>query len=63
MKKRSIIWTYFVSKDSGKKAECTLCPNQKSKCFSTINSATTQLWDHLKTIHHKEWKDLQQQKD
>ena len=61
--KRSIIWTYFVSKDSGKKAECILCSNQKkNKYFSTINSATTQLWDHLRAIHHKEWEDLQQQK-
>ena len=53
----------FCFKRLWKKEECILCPNQKkNKCFSTINSATTQLWDHLRAIHHKEWEDLQQQK-
>jgi uncharacterized protein YchJ len=58
MSKRSRIWTYFVSKEGGKKAQCLLCTND-SRVFATTNSATSQLWDHLNASHHKEWEKLE----
>jgi hypothetical protein len=60
MVKRALIWTHFVSKSDGTRAQCTLCTGRNVE-YATTHSATSQLWEHLRSAHHSEWEELQKQ--
>lgn len=57
MSKRSQIWLYFTPKANKKKAQCNLCTSER--IFTTPHSATSTLWQHLRSEHHVIWEKLQ----
>lgn len=63
MAQKSIVWRHFkVSADKKEKAECQLCDKNYPRLFSRGTTpkafSTKPLWNHIKSRHPKELKEL-----
>lgn len=67
MSHTSNIWTVFhVSAVDPSRAVCDLCAKSFSrgnKNKSACSYNTTNLWDHLESVHNEKWKELKKKSD
>jgi len=62
LKLKSNIWNFFkINEQNQSKADCKLCPSQTTQIIrgkNTKSYSTKPLWNHIKYLHPKEYKNI-----